>query len=208
MPSTSILFSSNKKQMINFNVFLHISIWPISNSYSPSIRSSTWENKFEKFWNLTGTSHVIKNPSPMQVSMVHAWVGKSPWRRAWWPSAVFLPGESQWTDEPGGRQSMGSQIVGHNWVLSTTHSCAWFILLLIKFYTIGIVYTLNIAFLYSNMKWSEVAQLCPTLCDPVDCSLPGSSIHRIFLARVLEWVAISFFHDLPNPGMEPRSPTL
>ena len=39
---------------------------------------------------------------------------------------------------------------------------------------------------------SEVAQLCPTLPDPMDCSLPGSSIHGIFLARVLEWVAISF----------------
>ena len=39
---------------------------------------------------------------------------------------------------------------------------------------------------------SEVAQLCPTLRDPMDCSLPGSSIHRIFQARVLEWVAIAF----------------
>ena len=39
---------------------------------------------------------------------------------------------------------------------------------------------------------SEVAQLCPTLCNPMDCSLPGSSIHRIFQARVLEWGAISF----------------
>ena len=38
---------------------------------------------------------------------------------------------------------------------------------------------------------SEVAQFCPTLGDPVDCSLPGSSIHGIFQARVLEWVAIS-----------------
>ena len=42
------------------------------------------------------------------------------------------------------------------------------------------------------MKWSEVAQSCPTLCDPTDCSLPGSSVHGIFQARVLEWVAISF----------------
>ena len=39
---------------------------------------------------------------------------------------------------------------------------------------------------------SEVALLCPTLCDPTDCSLPGSSIHGIFQARVLEWVAIAF----------------
>ena len=39
---------------------------------------------------------------------------------------------------------------------------------------------------------SEVAQLCPTLCDPMDCSPPGSSVHGIFQARVLEWGAIAF----------------
>ena len=39
---------------------------------------------------------------------------------------------------------------------------------------------------------SEVAQSCPTLSDPMDCSLPGSSIHGIYQARVLEWVAIAF----------------
>ena len=38
----------------------------------------------------------------------------------------------------------------------------------------------------------EVAQSCPTLSDPMDCSLPGSSIHGIFQARVLEWGAIAF----------------
>ena len=41
-------------------------------------------------------------------------------------------------------------------------------------------------------SWSEVAQSCPTLCHHMDCNLPGSSIHGIFQARVLEWVAISF----------------
>ena len=39
---------------------------------------------------------------------------------------------------------------------------------------------------------SEVAQSCPTPSDPMDCSLPGSSIHGIFQARVLEWVVIAF----------------
>ena len=39
---------------------------------------------------------------------------------------------------------------------------------------------------------SEVAQSCPTLRDPMDCSLPGSSIHGIFQARVLEWGAVAF----------------
>ena len=44
----------------------------------------------------------------------------------------------------------------------------------------------------AKVKESEVAQSCPTLCDPMDCSPPGSSVHGIFQARVLEWVAISF----------------
>ena len=39
---------------------------------------------------------------------------------------------------------------------------------------------------------SEVAQSCPTPSDPMDCSLPGSSVHGIFQARVLEWGAIAF----------------
>ena len=39
---------------------------------------------------------------------------------------------------------------------------------------------------------SEIAQSCPTLCDPMDCSPPGSSIHAILQARILEWAAISF----------------
>ena len=46
---------------------------------------------------------------------------------------------------------------------------------------------------------SEVAQSCPTLCDPMDCSLSGSSVHGIFQARVLEWVAISFSKGSSRP---------
>ena len=45
---------------------------------------------------------------------------------------------------------------------------------------------------YVIIKWSEVAQLCPTLCDPMDYSLPGSSVRGILQARILEWVATSF----------------
>ena len=46
---------------------------------------------------------------------------------------------------------------------------------------------------------SEVAQSCPTLCDPVDCSPLGSSAHGILQARVLEWVAISFSRGSSPP---------
>ena len=46
---------------------------------------------------------------------------------------------------------------------------------------------------------SEVCQSCPTLCDPVDCSPPSSSVHGIFQARILEWVATSFFRGSSRP---------
>ena len=45
-------------------------------------------------------------------------------------------------------------------------------------------------------------QSWPTLCDPMDCSLPGSSVHGILQAKILEWVAISSSRDLPNSGIE------
>ena len=53
-----------------------------------------------------------------------------------------------------------------------------------------------------------VAQSCPTLCDPMDCSLPGSSVHGILQARILQCVAISFSRDLLDPGIKPGSPAL
>ena len=52
-----------------------------------------------------------------------------------------------------------------------------------------------------------MAKLYPTVCAPVDCSLRGSSVHGILQARILEWVANPFSGNLPNPGIEPRSPT-
>ena len=53
---------------------------------------------------------------------------------------------------------------------------------------------------------SEVAQSCPTLRVPMDCSLPGSSIHGIFQARVLEWGAIAFSGYKLNKYKNPSSP--
>ena len=56
----------------------------------------------------------------------------------------------------------------------------------------------------SEVKWSEVAQSCPTLCDPMDCSLPGSSIHGIFLARTLKWVCHFLLQGIfPTQGSNP-----
>ena len=55
---------------------------------------------------------------------------------------------------------------------------------------------------------SLVAQSCLTLYDPVDCSLPGFSVHGILQARILEWASILFSRDLPDLGIEPGSPAL
>ena len=53
-----------------------------------------------------------------------------------------------------------------------------------------------------------ITQLCPTLCDPMDCSLPVFSVHGTPQARILEWVAIPSPGDLLDPGIEPRSSAL
>ena len=49
----------------------------------------------------------------------------------------------------------------------------------------------------------KVTQSCPALCDPMDYT-----VHGILQARIMEWVALPFSRDLPNPGIKPRSPTL
>ena len=56
----------------------------------------------------------------------------------------------------------------------------------------------------SRVKVSAVTQSCPTLCDPVDCSPPGSSVHGILQVRILEWVAISSSREASRP----RAPAL
>ena len=53
-----------------------------------------------------------------------------------------------------------------------------------------------------------VAQSCPTLCDFMDCSLPGSSVHGILKARILEWVAILFSRAYSGPRDRNWSPKL
>ena len=53
-----------------------------------------------------------------------------------------------------------------------------------------------------------VAKSCPTLATPMDCTLPGSSVHGILQARILEWIAFPSSGDLLNPGIKPRSSAL
>ena len=93
-----------------------------------------------------------------------------------------------WTEEPGMLKSMGLQ-KSWRW-LSTLRS------MLFAFYNYnkGSGESLTYPFLK--------AQSCPTLCNLVDCSLPGSSVHEISQARMLEWVTISFSKGSSQPGIK------
>ena len=59
---------------------------------------------------------------------------------------------------------------------------------------------------YTHIEACSAGKSSPTLCDPMDCSPPGFSVHEIVQARILECVAVSFSRDLPDPGAKPVSP--
>ena len=56
----------------------------------------------------------------------------------------------------------------------------------------------------SSVLCAKLLQSCPSLCDPMDCSLPASSVHGTLQARILKWVAMSFSKKIfPTPGSNP-----
>ena len=88
-----------------------------------------------------------------------------------------------WTEEPGRLQSMGLQRVGHD-----SFTCLFFL------------------FVFSACMCAKSLQSCLTLCDSMDWSPPGSSVHGFLLPRTLEWVAWPPPGDLPNTEIEPACP--
>ena len=76
--------------------------------------------------------------------------------------------------------------------------CALFFLILQDF-IISFLFEEILSAIFKGENESEVDQSCPTLCSPMDCSLPGSSVHGIFQAIVLEWIAISFSRGSSQP---------
>ena len=78
--------------------------------------------------------------------------------------------------------------------------CVKYICVYILIYT----FTCFCILIYMCMH-AKSLQSCLTLCNPMDCSLPGPSVHGILQARILEWVSMPFSGDLPNPGNEPMS---
>ena len=112
------------------------------------------------------------------------------WRRKWQPTPVFLPGESQGWGEPRGLPSLGSRRVRHDW----SDLAAAYINYKIKLESVCILIWKTIVGLCAKSLQSHL-----TLCYPIGCSLPGSSVHGIFQATVLEWGAITFSF-LPHSG--------
>ena len=62
--------------------------------------------------------------------------------------------------------------------------------------------------LFTHKVSVKVAQSCPILCDPMDGSPPGSSVHGILQARILEWVATAFSRGSSDPAIKPKSAAL
>ena len=89
-----------------------------------------------------------------------------------------------WTEEPGGLQSMGSQRVRHNWA---TKHLTW---LDNTTYPTSQGTFPALGRLVCCVSRAKSLQSCPTLCDPMDCSPPGSSVQGILEARILEWGAM------------------
>ena len=67
------------------------------------------------------------------------------------------------------------------------------------------LYTLCCTIYPCMLVSAKLLQPCQILCNPIDHSPPGSSLHGILQARILEWVAMSSSRDLPDPGLEPIS---
>ena len=105
-------------------------------------------------------------------------------------------------EEPGRLQSMGSQRVRHDW--ACMHRYIAHDRYISLWHQQRTWYTVQCSLYKPLVKWSEVKSLSRVwLCNPMDYSLPRSSIHGIFQARVLEWIAISFSRG-PSQSQRPK----
>ena len=126
------------------------------------------------------------------------WVGKVPWRRAWQPTPVFLVGESPGTEELAGYNPWGCK------ESDTTERLNW---TEVNWSSYSLITNYHNQWLHYVLCF--VAQLCLTLCDPMDYSLPGFSVHGEFSRQESSsGLPCPPPGDLTNPGIKPRSPAL
>ena len=103
-----------------------------------------------------------------------------------------------WTGEPGELLlSMGSQRVGHDWVINTNLPAMCYFYYICK--APNSTHSQFVDFIFIVGGACSVAQLCLTLCNPMDCKPPGLSVHGIFQARILKWVVISSSRGSSQP---------
>ena len=133
------------------------------------------------------------------------WVGKIPWIRKWQLNPVFLPGEFHRQ-----RSLAGYRPWGHE-ELDTKHTqlnATWHIF---KIFIMCILHPRYCPWCYGGYKMKNshsqnkvtAAQSCLILCDPMGCSLTGSSVYGILQARTLEWVVIPFSRGSSQPKDHP-----
>ena len=151
-------------------------------------------------WGVPGGTSAWKKKPVCQCRRFDPWVGKIPWSRKWQLVSVFLPRKIPQTEEPGGLRPWGCK-ARHDWapVSSSVRRVGRNSLGLIQRFHLKLHVSQIIHLSASEVKWSEAAQSCPTLLDPMDCSPPGSSVHGILQARILEWVDISFSKGSSRP---------
>ena len=137
---------------------------------------------------------MVKHLPAMQETWVQSQGWKDPLEKAMAPHSSTLAWKIPWTEEPVRLQSTGLQRVGHDWATSLSLSLQ----VCMYVYTASSLsshLSMDRCFL-SKIKEDAAAaaakslQPCPTLCDPIDGSLPGSPVPGILQARTLEWVAI------------------
>ena len=129
---------------------------------------------------------MVKNLLAMRETQVPSLSRKDPLEKEMTAHSRILAWRIQWTEEPGGLPSVGSQ---KNWTqyvpcLLYPFLCQWTRELLSRLS--------NCNRCCNGHCGCVVTQSCPTLFDPMDCNLPGSLVHGISQARILEWFAISF----------------
>ena len=158
---------------------------------------------------------MVKNP-PATVGNLDPTpgLGRFPWRREWQLTPVFLPKKSHgWRSLVGWSPWHHKVVYGWatNTILPVCKAAGTTVTLLEPSWLewelsyVGPEPALKqVHVIELPESESEVAQSCPTLCDPVDCSLSGSSVHGIFQARVLEWIAISFSRGSSGPRNQTR----
>ena len=129
-----MLSERSQTQKVRYCMILLYEISKIGKSTEPEFSPGCeglgkWSARVGGTWGFPGGSD--KSPPAVRIDWVQSWVGKVPWRRAWQPTPVLLPGESPWTEAPGGLQSTGSRRVGQGWLSVLATSALFFVAYLV-----------------------------------------------------------------------------